>query len=66
MPRAEWTLTPKTKTWVLLTEYIDGQGRRRVTNAAASKTIVDALPPQKPRRFIDQPVAVRLGRPART
>jgi len=47
-------------------EYVDGQGRRRVTDAAAPKTIVDALPPQKPRRFIDEPVDVRLGRPART
>jgi 4-alpha-glucanotransferase len=48
------------------TEYIDGQGHRRVTDAAALKTILDALPLQTPRRLIGQPVVVRSGHPART
>jgi len=50
----------------IVTEYIDGQGHRRVTDKAALKTILDALPPQTPRRFIDQPVVIRSGHPART
>ncbi|TAI65749.1 4-alpha-glucanotransferase [Bradyrhizobium sp. Leo170] len=48
----------------ITTEYIDGQGHRRVTDAAALKTILDALPPREPRRWIEQPVVVRRGRPA--
>ena len=28
------------------TEFLDGQGHRRVTDAAALKIILDALPPQ--------------------
>jgi 4-alpha-glucanotransferase len=50
----------------LQTEYIDGQGHRRVTDAAALKIIIDALPPRNPGRFIGQPVVVRSGQPART
>jgi 4-alpha-glucanotransferase len=48
------------------TEFIDGQGHRRVTDAAALKIILDALPPHTPGRFVGQPVVVRSGRPART
>jgi 4-alpha-glucanotransferase len=50
----------------LQTEYIDGQGHRRVTDAAALQIIVDALPPRTPGRFIGQPVVVRSGQSART
>ena len=59
-------LYDKAKTLGILTEYIDGQGHRRVTDAAALKIILDALPPQTPRRFVDQAVIVRASRPART
>ena len=41
------------------TEYIDGQGQCRVTEAAALQIIVDALPERVPARFIDQAVVVR-------
>ena len=34
------------------TEFVDGQGHRRVTDAAALKIILDALPPQTPGPFI--------------
>jgi 4-alpha-glucanotransferase len=48
------------------TEYIDGQGHRRVTDAAALQIILDALPAQQPHRLLDRPVVVRLGQPWRT
>jgi 4-alpha-glucanotransferase len=47
-------------------EYIDGQGHRRVTDVAALKTILDALPAQGPHRLINQPIVIRAGHPART
>jgi len=48
------------------TEFLDGQGHRRVTDAAALKIILDALPPQSPGPLLGQPVVVRCGRPARS
>jgi 4-alpha-glucanotransferase len=48
------------------TEFIDGQGHRHVTDAAALKIILDALPTQVPYRFLEQAVVVRSGRPSRT
>src|SRR5258707_13747771 len=48
------------------TEFLDGQGHRRVTDAAALKIILDALPPQAPGPFIGGPVVVRSGRAAQT
>jgi 4-alpha-glucanotransferase len=48
------------------TEYIDGQGHRHVTDEAALKIIVDALPVRVPYRFLGEAVVVRSGRPART
>ena len=48
------------------TEYIDGQGHRRVTDAAALQIILDALPVQQPHRLLDRPVVVRFGQPSRT
>jgi 4-alpha-glucanotransferase len=50
----------------ILTEFTDGQGQRHVTDEAALKIIVDAFPARTPRRFIDGPVVVRSGLPART
>ncbi|CAN7728910.1 4-alpha-glucanotransferase [Bradyrhizobium sp. LjRoot220] len=48
------------------TEFVDGQGHRRVTDAAALKIILDALPPQTAGQFVGGPVVVRSGQPART
>ena len=43
------------------TEYFDGQGHRHVTDAAALKIIIDAMPVRVPHRFLRSPVVVRLG-----
>ncbi|MEH2595336.1 4-alpha-glucanotransferase [Bradyrhizobium sp. AZCC 1577] len=48
------------------TEFLDGQGNRRVTDAAALKIILDALPPQASGPLVGHPVVVRSGRPSRT
>ena len=48
------------------TEFIDGQGHRHVTDRAALKVIVDAMPAPLPRKFLDEPVVIRSGQPART
>ena len=48
------------------TEFIDGQGHRRVTEQAALKIIIDALPVRTPYRFLSGAVVVRSGRLART
>ncbi len=48
------------------TEFVDGQGHRRVTDAAALKIILDALPRQIPGPLIGGPVVVRSELPART
>ena len=48
------------------TEFVDGQGHRRVTDAAALEIILGALPPQTPGPLLGQPVVVRHGRPARS
>jgi 4-alpha-glucanotransferase len=50
----------------ILTEFTDGRGQRHVTDEAALKIIVDAFPARTPRRFVDGPVVVRSGLPART
>src|ERR1700716_1167476 len=47
-------------------EFIDGQGHRHVTDAAALEIILDALPVRAPHRFLDRPVVVRSGWGART
>ena len=48
------------------TEFVDGQGRRRVTGAEALKIILDALPSENPGPLIRQPVVIRSGRPAKS
>ena len=40
------------KTLGIQTEFLDGQGHGRVTDAAALKIILDALPPQAPGRLV--------------
>src|ERR1700753_2111332 len=47
-------------------EFIDGQGHRHVTDTAALKIILDALPAELPRRLLDGPVVIRSGQPVRT
>jgi 4-alpha-glucanotransferase len=48
------------------TEFIDGQGHRHVTEAAALEIILNALPVRAPHRFLDRPVVLRPGQLART
>ncbi len=48
------------------TGFVDGQGHRRVTPAAALQVILDALPARTARRLVDGPVVLRSGRPARS
>ncbi len=48
------------------TEFLDGRGQRHVTDAAALKIILDALPAPVPYRLLAGPVVIRAGRPART
>ena len=48
------------------TEFIDGQGHRHVTDPAALKIILDALPAPVPHRLVSQPVVIRSGHPSRS
>ena len=48
------------------TEFVDGQGHRHVTDAAALKIILDALPVRAPYRFLREAVVIRSGQSART
>jgi 4-alpha-glucanotransferase len=59
-------LFTKAKERGIQTEFIDGQGHRHVTGAAALKIILDALPAPTPRRLVGEAVVVRSGRPSRT
>ena len=48
------------------TEFIDGRGHRQVTDAAALKIILDALPERVPYRVVSGTVVVRSGLPSQT
>ncbi len=48
------------------TEFLDGHGHRHVTDEAALKIILDALPLRTPRRLLDEAVVVRSGQPGRS
>jgi 4-alpha-glucanotransferase len=48
------------------TEFIDGQGHRHVTEAAALEIILNALPVRAPHRFLERLVVLRPGQPSRT
>jgi 4-alpha-glucanotransferase len=48
------------------TEFIDGRGHRQVTDAAALKIILDALPERVPYRLVSGTVVVRSGLPSQT
>jgi 4-alpha-glucanotransferase len=59
-------LFAKAKELGIQTEFVDGQGNRHVTDEAALKIILGALPIAVPSRFLGEPVVVRSGQPART
>ncbi len=59
-------LFTKAKELGIQTEFIDGQGHRHVTDEAALKIILDALPIREPTRFLAGAVVVRSGQPSRT
>jgi 4-alpha-glucanotransferase len=59
-------LFTKAKELGIQTEFIDGQGHRHVTDEAALKIILDALPVRVPSRFLPGAVVVRSGQPSRT
>ncbi|WP_375411568.1 4-alpha-glucanotransferase [uncultured Bradyrhizobium sp.] len=48
------------------TEFIDGQGNRRVTDAAALEIVLDVLPARAPHRLLGRPVVVRAGQSSHT
>ena len=50
----------------ILTEYVDGQGHRHVTDEAVLKIILKALPERSPYRFLQGTVVIRSSRPAAT
>jgi 4-alpha-glucanotransferase len=47
-------------------EFVDGQGHRHVTDEAALRIILDAMPAELPRRLLGGPVVIRAGQPLRT
>jgi 4-alpha-glucanotransferase len=55
----------KAKDLGIQTEFVDGQGHRHVTDAAALKIILDALPVRISHRFLAEAVVIRSGQPAR-
>jgi 4-alpha-glucanotransferase len=59
-------LFTKAKSLGIQTEFVDGQGHRRVTDEAALKIILDALPVPAPHSLLGEPVVIRSGLPART
>src|SRR6202023_4394063 len=59
-------LSTRAKQLGIQTEFVDGQGPRHVTDKAALKIILDALPAPLPHRFLGEAVVVRSGQPART
>jgi len=59
-------LFTKAKDLGIQTDFIDGQGHRHVTDAAALEIILKALPTRTPYRFLNQAVVIRSGQIART
>ena len=59
-------LFTKAKELGIQTEFVDGQGHLHVTDAAALKIILDALPVRVTHRLLNQAVVVRPGRSSRT
>jgi 4-alpha-glucanotransferase len=50
----------------ILTEFVDGQGQTRMTDEAALKIIIDALPARTTRRIVAGPVVIRPDQPSHT
>jgi 4-alpha-glucanotransferase len=59
-------LIAQAKTKGIQAEFIDALGKRRVTEPAALKSILDALPDKRAYRFVGGAVVVRAGGSART
>ena len=59
-------LLTRAKDLGIQTEFVDGQGHSHVTDAAALRIILDALPVRAPYRFLREAVVIRSGRPSRT
>jgi 4-alpha-glucanotransferase len=50
----------------ILTQFVDGQGQTRVTDEAALKIIIGALPARNARRLVEAPVVIRPSQPSHT
>ncbi len=59
-------LFAQAKTRGIHADYFDGQGRQRLTEPAALKSILEALPDRSPYRFVSGPVVVRSRRTSST
>ena len=59
-------LYSQARTLGILTQFVDGQGQTRVTDEAALKIIIDALPARRERHFVEAPVVIRPGEPSQT
>ena len=59
-------LYSQARTLGILTQFVDGQGQTRVTDEAALKIIIDALPAPTPRHLVEGPVVIRPGEPSQT
>jgi len=64
--RAEWTFSPKLETSESRPNLSTVRVHRHVTDAAALKIILDALPARVPQPLLNQAVVVRSGHPSRT
>ncbi len=59
-------LFTKAKELGIQTEFVDGHGRRHVTDTAALTVILEAMPAPAPHRLLGEAVVVRSGQPSRT
>jgi 4-alpha-glucanotransferase len=59
-------LYSQARTLGILTQFVDGQGQTRITDEAALKIIIDALPARTPRHLLEGPVVIRPGEPSQT
>ncbi len=59
-------LYSQARTLGILTQFVDGQGQTRVTDEAALKIIIDALPAPTARRLLEGAIVVRPGEASHT
>jgi 4-alpha-glucanotransferase len=59
-------LYSQARTLGILTQFVDGQGQTRVTDEAALKIIIDALPARTERHLVDGSVVIRPGEASQT